>query len=52
VQVFGAKILRLFLHILDELRPVNPIGKPGEVLDEGGQGELSAGFMPADHKRA
>jgi hypothetical protein len=36
VQVFGAEVLRLQLHVLDEIGAVNAFGKSGEILDQGG----------------
>lgn len=51
VQVFRAEILRLQLHILDEIGAVDALGKAGEILHEGGKGELAAGFVSCDHER-
>jgi hypothetical protein len=51
VQVFGPEVLGLLLHVLDEFRAVNDLGKSGKILDQGGQRELSSGFMSADDER-
>ena len=51
VQVFGAEILRLLLHVLHQLGAVDALGKPGKILDQGGQRKLAAGFVAADHQR-
>mgnify|MGYP006268516717 CR=1 FL=1 len=41
-RVLRAEPLGLFPHPFDELRPLDPVGEPGEVLDIGGEGELPA----------
>ena len=44
--IFRAKTLGLLAHVLDQLRPHNTFGESGEILDQGGQGKLSAGLVP------
>ena len=34
-----------------ELRPLNAVGKAGEILDQRGDGELAAGLMAVDDQR-
>ena len=51
VHVFGAEILRLLLHVLDQVRPVDAFRETGKVLHQGGEGKLSAGFMAAHDQR-
>ena len=51
VQIFGAEMLGLLLHVLDEIGAVDAFGKAGKVLDERGNRELAAGLMPADNQR-
>ena len=50
-HVLSAKTGRLLLHVLDQFRPLNTVGKAGEVLDQRGDAELSPGLMTFDHKR-
>src|SRR5579871_438994 len=47
---FGAKVLRLFLHVFHEFRSVDAFGKPGKVLHQRSERELAAGFMAADYE--
>ena len=51
VHILGAEMLRLLLHVLDEIRPVDAFGKAGEILDQRGDGKLAAGLMSADDQR-
>src|SRR5438477_4228955 len=41
-HVFGTKALRLLAHVLDEFGALDTLGKAGKVLDQSGDGELSA----------
>src|SRR5690349_23820645 len=43
--------LGLLAHVFYQFGPKNAVGKTGEVLDHGSQGELAAGFMAIDHQR-
>ena len=47
-----AETRRLLAHVVDEFRPLDAVRKAGEILDQGGDGELSAGLMPIDDQRA
>ena len=51
VHVFGPEVLGLLLHVLDQIRAVDPFGKTGEVLHQGRERELSSGFVSADDQR-
>ena len=35
----------LLLHVLDQFRTLDALRPAGKVLDQGGDGELSAGFV-------
>ena len=48
MQVLGAEMLRLFLDIFDQHRAVDAFGEAGKVLDQRGERELSARFVPGD----
>jgi len=50
-SILGAKARRLLLHILDQFWPLNPLGKTRKILDQRGQGELSAGLVPFKDER-
>ncbi len=50
VQEFGAEILRLLLHVLHQVGAVDALRETGEIFHQGGEGELAAGLMPADHQ--
>jgi len=50
MDVFGAERLGLLLHVLDQLRPVDAVGKSGEILDHRGDRELAAGLVSDDHQ--
>ena len=52
VHVFGAEILRLFPHVLDEIRPADAFRETGKVFHQGGEGKLPAGCMPIDDEWA
>ena len=51
VQVFGAEVDGLLLHVLHQVGPVDPFGKAGEVLDQGGHGKLAASLVSGDDQR-
>src|SRR5208337_4719349 len=46
-----AKPRRLLTHVVDELGSLYPVGKTGEILDQGGDGELATGFMAVNNQR-
>ena len=46
----GAKTLRLFAHILDELGTQNSVRESGIVFDVRGQGKLATGFVAINHQ--
>src|SRR5712691_3641182 len=48
---FRAEFLRLLAHVFNELRPQNPLRKAGEIFDMGGEGKLTAGFVPVQDER-
>ena len=50
-EVRGAEPFRLLPHEVDELRSLDPRGEPGEVLDVGGQRQLSPRFAALQHQR-
>ena len=43
-------MLRLFLHVFDEVGAVDAFGEAREILYEGGEGKLAAGFVTADYQ--
>src|SRR4029077_15386060 len=43
MQELGAEILRLLLHVRDQLRPIDAFRKTGKVLNQGGERQLAAG---------
>jgi len=47
----GAEALRLLLHVLDELRALDAFRPAGEVLDQRGDGELSARLVAFQDQR-
>src|ERR1700677_2064638 len=49
--VLSAKAFRLFAHVLDELRPHDPLREPGEIFHQCCHGELSSGLMTFNEKR-
>ena len=49
--ILGAEALRLLAHVLDQLRAQDSFGKSGKILDQRGQGELSAGLVAFDDQR-
>ena len=51
VHDFGSEMLRLLPHVVHEIRSQDAFGKPREVLDQRGQGELAARFLALDQKR-
>ena len=46
-----AKVFCLFVHVQDELRTINSIGKARVIFDQGGRGKLAAGLSPFEHER-
>ena len=50
-HVFGAETLRLLAHVFDQLRTLDSVGEPGEILDQRGDRELAARLVAFDHKR-
>ena len=48
VEVLGAEVLGLLLHVLDEVGAIDAFGEAGEVFDECSEGKLAAGFVAAD----
>ncbi len=50
-RVRGAEARRLLLHVVDQLRALNAVGPAGKVLDQGGDGELAAGFVAFEDQR-
>src|SRR5579864_4990147 len=50
-HVFGPEALRLFAHVFDQLRALNPFRKAGEILHHRGDRELSPGLVSLDHER-
>ena len=51
VQVFGAEILRLFLHVFHQIRTHNSFRKAGEIFHQCRQRKLSASLMAAYYQR-
>ena len=49
-RLFGAEILRLQLNVFDQVRSIDALGKPGKILHQSGERELSAGLVAADNK--
>ena len=47
----GTEALGLLLHVLDEFGALDAFGPAGEVLDQGGDGELAAGFVAFKDER-
>ena len=48
--VLGPEPLGLSAHIRNQFRPLNSVGKAGEVFNQGGERKLAARFMPFEHK--
>ena len=48
---FGAEARGLLAHVLDELGPLDALGKAGEVFDQGGDGELATGLVSFEDER-
>src|SRR5579883_2929362 len=46
-----AEALRLFAHVFDQFRALDAVREAGEILDQRGNGELSAGLMAFDDER-
>ena len=49
-QVLGPEGFSLALHVLHQLGTVDAIGETGEVLHQGGEGELATGVVAAHHQ--
>ncbi len=49
--VFGAEALGLLAHVFDQLRAQNSFGESGKVLDQRGDGELSARLVAFNDQR-
>ena len=50
MTVFGAEVLRLFLHVLDQNRTVDAFRETREVFYQGSNGELATGFVPFNYQ--
>ena len=50
-MIFGAEMLRLLLHVLHQVGAVDALRESREILHQGGERELSAGFVAADDQR-
>jgi hypothetical protein len=48
----GTEFFRLFMHIHDQLRPVDAIRKTGEILDQRGRSQLTARFSSLENERS
>src|SRR6185437_5176938 len=48
---FRAEPLGLLLHIVDQLGALDVLGPAGEILHQGGDGELSAGLVAFEDQR-
>src|SRR5436305_8235657 len=49
-MVVGAKARGLLLHIFDQLRALNTVGKTRKILNQGCNAELSARFMALNYQ--
>jgi hypothetical protein len=47
---FGAELLGLLFHVVDEVRSADAVGEARVVCHVGRQGELTAGFRPFQHE--
>ena len=47
----GAEALRLLLHVVDQLGPLDALRPAGKVFDKRGDGELSAGLVALKNQR-
>ena len=47
---FRAEFLRLFAHVLDELRPQNAVRETGEILNVRGERKLAAGLVAIENE--
>src|SRR5437588_978422 len=45
------ELLRLLVHVDDELGPIDPLGETGKIFDQRGRGKLSARLAPLEHER-
>ena len=50
--VLGPETCRLLAHVVDEFRTLNAFGEAGEILDQSGKRQLSAGLVAFDNQRA
>ena len=48
--IFSAEALRLFAHILHQLRTHDSFGKAGEILHQRGHRKLTSRLVALDHK--
>jgi hypothetical protein len=48
---FGAELLRLLPHIVNQLWPQNAVWETGIIFDHGGQSELASRFVAIDDQR-
>ena len=46
-----AKLLRLLMHVHHQLRPIDSIGKSGEIFDQRRGGKLAARLPTLEHER-
>src|SRR5271157_2400790 len=49
--VLRAEASRLLTHVLDELRPLNSLGKAGKIFHQRGDGELTSRLVALDDQR-
>ena len=49
--ILRPKASGLFTHVLDQLGPLNAIGKPGEILHQRSERKLASRLMPFNHQR-
>ena len=47
----GPESLGLLAHQVHQLRPLDSLGKPGEIVDGGRQGQLAAGLLALEDQR-
>jgi hypothetical protein len=51
VDVLGAEVLGLLLHVLHQLRPIYAVRKAWIILDQRGHRQLAARLMAGDDQR-
>ena len=49
--ILRPKASRLLAHVLNQLGALDALGKPGEILHQGGERELASGLMAFNHQR-